>query len=61
MGKWCLIVAVWVDPEAVDEQAVYLNNRVSTITALERGHRGPDGDGIARWRSGEPPANPFFR
>lgn len=61
MGKWCLIVAVWVDPEAADEQAVYLNNRVSTVTALERGQQGPDGDGIARWRSGEPPANPFFR
>ena len=61
MGKWCLIVAVWVDPSATDEEAVYRNNRDATVIALGRGASGPDGDSVARWRTGEPPSNPYFR
>jgi 5,6,7,8-tetrahydromethanopterin hydro-lyase len=34
-----LIAAVWVDPEARDEQAVYRNNRAATAQALAAGRR----------------------
>jgi 5,6,7,8-tetrahydromethanopterin hydro-lyase len=35
-----LIVAVWVAPEAADEQAVFENNREATRTALANGRAG---------------------
>ena len=60
-GKWCLIVAVWVDPKASDEEAVYRNNKDATLTALERGAHGPDGEASRRLTAGEPPSNPYFR
>jgi 5,6,7,8-tetrahydromethanopterin hydro-lyase len=55
-----LIAAVWVDPAALDADAVFTNNREATVGALRAG------------RSGHPPAaeaiaarddawNPFFR
>jgi 5,6,7,8-tetrahydromethanopterin hydro-lyase len=55
-----LIAAVWVDPGASDERAVYENNRRATREALEAGlHRAPDlGDLLA---VAEEPWNPFFR
>jgi len=35
--KLVLIAAVWVDPTAGDEDAVYANNRAATTLALRRG------------------------
>jgi 5,6,7,8-tetrahydromethanopterin hydro-lyase len=55
-----LIVAVWVDPKAENEDLVYGNNRRATAEALAAGRDGrPDLDELLRVR-GEP-ANPFFR
>ncbi|MGH9016440.1 MAG: formaldehyde-activating enzyme [Acidimicrobiales bacterium] len=54
------IAAVWVDPEAGDEEAVYENNRRATREALESGHRrAPVLDDLLAVRLS--PANPFFR
>ena len=33
-----LIAAVWVDPQAREEDAVYVNNRDATLLALRRGY-----------------------
>lgn len=55
----CLIAAVWVNPEADDEQAVYRNNRLATATALANGAAGMPGlDEVMKHRAA--PANPFF-
>ena len=55
-----LIAAVWVDPEANDETAVYENNRRATREALEAGrHRAPDIGDLLGER--DEPWNPFFR
>ncbi len=54
-----LIVAVWVDPAAVDETAVYENNRRATRLALEAGRDGaPDLGDLLAVR--DEPRNPFF-
>ena len=54
-----LIAAVWVDPRASDERAVYDNNRAATRQALENGAlRRPALDDVLAARS--EPANPFF-
>jgi 5,6,7,8-tetrahydromethanopterin hydro-lyase len=54
-----LIAAVWVDPEAADEQAVYENNRAATTKALEAGMlRLPTLKELAGVRHA--PHNPFF-
>ena len=54
-----LIVAVWVNPEAHDEEAVYANNAAATLAALKAGH-----DALPRatdlLAAGDP-QNPFFR
>jgi 5,6,7,8-tetrahydromethanopterin hydro-lyase len=54
-----LIAAVWVDPAATDETAVYENNRGATRLALEAGrdHAPALSDLLARR---DEPANPFF-
>jgi len=54
-----LIAAVWVNPDADDEEAVFANNRDATRAALEAGHDGRPtvGDVLA---VGEP-ENPYFR
>jgi 5,6,7,8-tetrahydromethanopterin hydro-lyase len=55
-----LIAAVWVDPAASDEDAVYRNNRAATERALRAGHlRGPALDDVLAAR--HLPENPFFR
>jgi 5,6,7,8-tetrahydromethanopterin hydro-lyase len=55
-----LIAAVWVDPAAADEDAVYRNNRLATARALAAGRaRGPALDAVLAAR--ESPENPFFR
>lgn len=55
-----LIVAVWVDPTANDEEQVFRNNRVATAEALTRGRRGEPSteDFLA---AATDPQNPFFR
>ncbi len=54
-----LIVAVWVNPAADDEEAVFANNEAATLAALRAGH-----DGLPRasdMLDAGPPENPFFR
>jgi 5,6,7,8-tetrahydromethanopterin hydro-lyase len=54
-----LIAAVWVDPKADDEEAVYSNNETATLAALTAGHEGlpRPADMLAAGL----PQNPFFR
>ncbi len=55
-----LIAAVWVDPGATDESAVYENNRRATREALEAGrHRGPRMS-VDLLAVRDEPWNPFF-
>lgn len=55
-----LIVAVWVNPEADDANAVYRNNRTATRTALLNGQaRLPSAEDIAPHVAR--PTNPFYR
>lgn len=65
LGKWALIVAVWVDPEARHEESVFVNNSLATLTALRHGRAVVEGRetgrGIASWRAGDAPTNPYFR
>ena len=58
VGDLVLIAAVWVNPEATDEEAVYANNRAATASALAAGRRGdPTVDRLV----GLDPTNPYFR
>ena len=55
-----LIVAVWVNPVADDEEAVYANNRLATATALGNGSQGlPTIETILE--AGAAPWNAYFR
>ncbi len=57
-----LLTAVWVDPAARSDRAVYDNNRVATVRALERGEVGlRPGQGRAELLSGVSPWNPYLR
>jgi 5,6,7,8-tetrahydromethanopterin hydro-lyase len=59
VGGLVLIAAVWVDPGADDEQAVYENNRLATSTALANGAAGrPGTDEVLAHRAH--PYIPFF-
>jgi 5,6,7,8-tetrahydromethanopterin hydro-lyase len=59
LAHLALIVAVWVNPDADDEQAVYRNNRLATATALAGGAAGlPRLDEVMACRAA--PSNPFF-
>lgn len=55
-----LVAAVWVNPQAADEDAVFANNREATLTALRNGRDGAPsvGDVLA---ARDDPWNPFFR
>ncbi|MFW0771912.1 formaldehyde-activating enzyme [Paenarthrobacter nitroguajacolicus] len=54
-----LIAAVWVNPNADDEDAVYRNNRESVRTALENGVKNlPSTAEVIEARNS--PSNPFF-
>jgi 5,6,7,8-tetrahydromethanopterin hydro-lyase len=54
-----LIAAVWVNPGATDEDAVYRNNRIATLAAITAGVRGsPSVQEVLE--AGEP-NNPYFR
>jgi 5,6,7,8-tetrahydromethanopterin hydro-lyase len=55
-----LIAAVWVDPAATEESAVYGNNRQATRDALANGAiRHPSWPGLREVR--DAPANAFYR
>jgi 5,6,7,8-tetrahydromethanopterin hydro-lyase len=54
-----LVAAVWVNPAADDEEAVYANNAESTLAALTAGRDGtPTAQAV--FDAGEP-QNPYFR
>ena len=55
-----LIVAVWVNPSADNEEAVFTNNRDATFAALQQARdAGPDiGQALAAMAN---PSNPYFR
>jgi 5,6,7,8-tetrahydromethanopterin hydro-lyase len=54
-----LIAAVWVNPEARDEDAVYVNNETATLAALLAGRDGTPT--VADILAAGEPTNPFFR
>jgi 5,6,7,8-tetrahydromethanopterin hydro-lyase len=55
-----LIAAVWVNPAASDEEAVFANNRAATLTALRNARDGaPRVERVLAVR--DQPWNPFFR
>lgn len=57
-----LIAAVWVDPAATDEEAVFENNRAATAAALAMGARGgPEVSDVLAALRDIGPQNPFFR
>jgi 5,6,7,8-tetrahydromethanopterin hydro-lyase len=59
-GDLVLIAAVWVNPAAGEEEAVFANNREATLTALRNGRAGlPAVDDVLAAR--DEPRNPFFR
>ncbi|HEV2362169.1 MAG TPA: formaldehyde-activating enzyme [Acidimicrobiales bacterium] len=55
-----LLAAVWVSPEAADEEAIYRNNRAAVLRALTRATRAqrPIEEAVALR---DEPANPYFR
>jgi len=55
-----LIVAVWVNPSADNEEAVFTNNRDATYAALQQARdAGPDiGQALSAMAN---PSNPYFR
>lgn len=55
-----LIVAVWVNPGANDEEAVYANNRDATLDAVRMARHGGPSTSVAR-EALVSPANPYFR
>ena len=54
-----LIAAVWVNPEADDEEAVYANNEAATLAALVAGRDGSPT--VHEVLAAGAPHNPFFR
>jgi 5,6,7,8-tetrahydromethanopterin hydro-lyase len=54
-----LIAAVWVNPEADDEEAVYANNAAATLAALKAGHEGSPR--ASDMLDAGDPQNPYFR
>ena len=56
-----LLTAVWVNPEADDAEAVYLNNHLATVAALEQGSASPTQSlAILEHLAGGQPSNPYF-
>ena len=60
IGSLVLIVAVWVNPGAENEEAVFTNNRDATYAALKQARdAGPDlNQALAAMTN---PSNPYFR
>ncbi len=60
VAQLALIVAVWVNPAAQGEDAVFANNREATLTALRNGRDGaPPVDDVLAAR--DDAWNPFFK
>ena len=60
VAELVLIAAVWVNPAASDDEAVFTNNREATATALRNARAGaPPVDDVLAAR--DEPWNPFFR
>ena len=59
VDQLALIVAVWVNPEARDEQQVFANNAAATLNALRAGQEGRPSvaDVLA---AASDPTNPYF-
>ena len=56
-----LLRAVWVNPEADDTEAVYRNNHVATLAALQQGSVVPSQSAaILEHLTGGQPSNPYF-
>jgi 5,6,7,8-tetrahydromethanopterin hydro-lyase len=56
-----LLTAVWVNPEADDAEAVYRNNHLATVAALEQGSASPTQSlAILEHLAGGQPSNPYF-
>jgi 5,6,7,8-tetrahydromethanopterin hydro-lyase len=55
-----LIVAVWVNPSADNEEAVFANNRDATFAALQQARDAGPGLGQALAAMADP-SNPYFR
>jgi len=67
LARLALIVAVWVNPDANDDELVYRNNRAATLDALDRGYAAASGSvgsvsttAIAELAAGRAPQNPYF-
>lgn len=60
VNELVLIAAVWVNPAADDEEAVYSNNRDATLAALVMGGDGVTDLAAALDAMGNP-TNPYFR
>lgn len=57
---FALIIAVWVDPEAVEEEFIFDNNALATHAALVAGATAPQSTGALRaLREGHHPNNPY--
>lgn len=57
-----LVAAVWVDPAASDEEAVFESNRVATASALAMGRRGgPSASEVLTALRETGAQNPYFR
>ncbi|HEU4572556.1 MAG TPA: formaldehyde-activating enzyme [Candidatus Limnocylindrales bacterium] len=55
-----VIAAVWVNPAAADEEAVFANNRTSTLEAIRNAVAGePRVEAVLA--AADQPANPYFR
>jgi 5,6,7,8-tetrahydromethanopterin hydro-lyase len=54
-----LITAVWVNPDATDEEAVFANNRNATLAAITAGVR--DTPSVRDMLDAGDPTNPYFR
>ena len=58
--EYVLIAAVWVNPAADDEEAVFANNRDATVAALEMAHAA--GPSLTEsLHAIMAPSNPYFR
>lgn len=59
-GSYVLIAAVWVNPSANDEEAVFSNNRAAMLSALAMARSGAP-DMTAAIAAMLNPSNPYFR
>jgi 5,6,7,8-tetrahydromethanopterin hydro-lyase len=58
-GELCLVVSVWIDPQADDEEAVFAATRDATVAALKLGAAG--GPWHGHLVEVDVPENPDFR